>query len=275
LLVLAGADFTDFASHAKISDFTDTHLVDKHVFQFNVSVDVAHCIVEVLKTSDDLPEHHAYVIVWEGRAAVALENIKHGASGTELGDEVIGVGSVIGFEKRENVFVMKWRPNLSFVIKAPCFHFGIWLAGYVRTTYDLYGDDVPRRGSAGADCRKTSATDDGAKHIPGRDLTLVVRKDEGSVDVWAEGGEKECGRRRDVAHGAWGGQLVERIGVGKWFLVERASREKRGAEGVTVDEKPEVTYRFFSNVIVGCEWTWGDVVGVFCIGIAEDGIRAG
>jgi hypothetical protein len=56
--------------------------------------------VEVLKAPDDLPEHHAYVIVWEGRTAVTLEDIKHGASRTVLSEEVIGVWSVIGFEKR-------------------------------------------------------------------------------------------------------------------------------------------------------------------------------
>ena len=107
IFVVGRVDFTDFASHTKISNFTNAHFVNQHVLQFNISVNVAHCIMEVLKTSHDLPEHHADVIVWESRAAVTFENIKHRASGTVLSEEVVGVGSVMGFEKRKNMFVME------------------------------------------------------------------------------------------------------------------------------------------------------------------------
>lgn len=107
VFVLGRVDFTDFAGHAKIGDFTDAHFVDEHILQFNITVNISHHVMEVLKTSDDLPEHRPHVIVWEGRAAVTFENIEHRTSGTELGEEVIGVGSVMGFEKRKNVLVMK------------------------------------------------------------------------------------------------------------------------------------------------------------------------
>jgi len=105
--VIGGVEFADFASHAKISEFTDTHFVNQDILQLDVSVDITHCVMEVLKTPYDLPEHHAYVVVREGRVAITLENVKHRASGAELSDEVIGVGSVVGFEKGENVFVVK------------------------------------------------------------------------------------------------------------------------------------------------------------------------
>jgi len=107
LIVFDGIDFTDLAGHAKIGDFTDTHFVDQHILQLDVSVDVAHGVVDVLESSDDLPEHRAYVIVWEGGAAVALKDVVQGAGGAVLSDEVIGVGSMIELEQRKNVFVMK------------------------------------------------------------------------------------------------------------------------------------------------------------------------
>jgi hypothetical protein len=197
LVVDNRANFTDSAGHAKIGQFTDTHLVDQHVLQLDVSVDIAHYIMKVLETSHDLPEHHADIVMRKSRGTVALEDIEQGASRTELSDKVIGIGSVIGLEKGKNMFVMKWRPNLSFVIKALCFHIGVWLTGYVRATYDLYGDDISRRGSSGADCGKTTATDDGTEHIPSYCLTLIIWESNWGVDVWAEGGEKEGGR------GAW------------------------------------------------------------------------
>jgi hypothetical protein len=88
------------------------------------------------------------------------------------------------------------------VINAPCFRIGVWLSGYVRATYDLYSDDISGRGSSGANCRKASATDDGAKHISGDHLTLIVWKDDRSIDIWAEGGEEESSRGRgNLAHG--------------------------------------------------------------------------
>lgn len=107
LFVVGRVDFADFASHTKIGNFTNAHFVNQHVLQFDISVNIAHCIMEVLEASHDLPEHRPNVVVGEGRSTVALENVKEGASRTELGEEVIGVGSVIGFEKRENMFVMK------------------------------------------------------------------------------------------------------------------------------------------------------------------------
>ena len=76
LIVLGGINFTNFASHAKISNFTDTHLVDQHILQLDVTVDVTHCVVHVLEASDDLPEHHASVVVWETGMSVALEDIE-------------------------------------------------------------------------------------------------------------------------------------------------------------------------------------------------------
>lgn len=107
LVVLNRINLTDFARHAKISNFADAHFVDQHILQFDVPVDVAHGVMKVLKTPHDLPEHGAYVIVGEGRATVTLEDIEQGTGGTVLGDEVIGVGGVIGFEERKDVFVMK------------------------------------------------------------------------------------------------------------------------------------------------------------------------
>ena len=70
---------------------------------------------------------------------------------------------------------------------------GIWLAGYVRTTYNLDGDDISGRGSSGADGREATVADDGPEYIAGDGLALVVWKGGGSVDVWAEGGEEESG----------------------------------------------------------------------------------
>ena len=107
LIVLNRIDLADFASHAKVSNFANTHFVDQHILQLDVSVNVAHSIMHVLETPHDLPEHGAYVIVGEGRATVTLEDIEQGTGGTVLGDEVIGVGGVIGFEERKDVFVMK------------------------------------------------------------------------------------------------------------------------------------------------------------------------
>lgn len=107
MFVLGRVEFTDFASHAKIREFANTHFIDQQILQFDVSVDIAHYIMEVLKTSHDLPEHHPNVIMWEGRVTVALKNVKHRTSRTELGDEVIGIRGVMGFEKGEDMFVMK------------------------------------------------------------------------------------------------------------------------------------------------------------------------
>ena len=107
LVVLNGINLTNFARHAKISDFADTHFVDQHILQFDVSVNVAHGIMKVLKTPYDLPEHGAYVIVWKGGTTVTLEDIEQGTGWTVLSDEVIGVGSVIGLEERKDMFVME------------------------------------------------------------------------------------------------------------------------------------------------------------------------
>lgn len=128
LIVLDGADFTDFASHSKISNFADTHFVDQRILQLDISVDITHCIMEVLKTSHDLPKHHACIVMRKGGVAVAFENIKQGASRTELSNEVIGVGSMFEFEKGKDMFVVKGRPNLGLMVKALRFHFGVWLA---------------------------------------------------------------------------------------------------------------------------------------------------
>lgn len=190
LNVLGRINLADFASHAKISNFTDTRFVYQHILQLDVAVDIAHDIMEVLETPHDLPEHHAGVIVWKGGATVALENIKQGASRAILGNEVIGVEGVIGFKEGKNVLMMKRRPNLCFMIKALRFRFWIWLAGYVRATYDLYGDDISTRGSSGTDCGETATADDGSKYVPSYGLTLIVWKSDWSIDVWAEGGEE-------------------------------------------------------------------------------------
>lgn len=107
LVVFNRINLADFASHAKISNFAETHFVDEDVLQFDVSVNVSHGVVHVVETSDDLPEHGANVIVGKGRATVALEDVEQGASRAVLGDEVIGVGGMIGFEERKDVFVMK------------------------------------------------------------------------------------------------------------------------------------------------------------------------
>ena len=76
LVVLNRINLADFASHAKISNFADTHFVDQHVLQLDVSVDVAHSVMHVLETPYDLPEHHAHIVVWKGRTTVALEDIE-------------------------------------------------------------------------------------------------------------------------------------------------------------------------------------------------------
>lgn len=76
------------------------------------------------------------------------------------------------------------------MIKTPGFRFGIWLAGYVRTTYNLDGDNVSGGGSSGADCRKPTATNYRAERIPCHDLTFIVWKNEGGIDVWTEGREE-------------------------------------------------------------------------------------
>jgi hypothetical protein len=106
LVELNRINLTDFARHAKISNFADAHFIDQHILQFDVPMDVAH-VMKVLKASYDLPEHGAYVIVWKGGATVTLEDVKQGTGWAVLGDEVIGVGSVIGFEERKDMFVMK------------------------------------------------------------------------------------------------------------------------------------------------------------------------
>lgn len=74
--ILGGVNLTNFASHAKISDFADAHFVYQHVLQLDISVDVAGGMVEILETSHDLPEHRANVIMREGGVSVALENIE-------------------------------------------------------------------------------------------------------------------------------------------------------------------------------------------------------
>lgn len=107
LILLDRADFTDFASHSKIGNFADTHFIDQHILQLDISVDITHCIMEVLKTSHDLPKHHACIVMRKGGGTVAFENIKQGTSGTELSNEVIGVGGMFEFEKGKNVFVVK------------------------------------------------------------------------------------------------------------------------------------------------------------------------
>ena len=107
LIVLNGVNFPNFASHAKIGYFADTHFVDQHILQLDVSMYVAHGVVNILKTPHDLPEHRAYVVVREGGASVALEDIEQGAGGAILGDEVIGVAGVIDLEQGKDVFVME------------------------------------------------------------------------------------------------------------------------------------------------------------------------
>ena len=115
LVKLSRIDFTDSASHAEIGDFADTHFVDQHVLQLDISVNVAH-VVHVLKTSHDLPEHHASVIMWEAGATVTFEDVVQGASRTVLSDEVVGEWSMLVFEKRKGVFVMERRPDLGFMV---------------------------------------------------------------------------------------------------------------------------------------------------------------
>jgi hypothetical protein len=107
LVVLNRIDLTNFASHAKISNFTDAHLVDQDILQFDVSVNVTHGVVHVLEAPNDLPEHGAYVIVRKGRATVALEDVEQGTGWAVLGEEVIGVGGMIEFEEREDMLVME------------------------------------------------------------------------------------------------------------------------------------------------------------------------
>ena len=69
-------------------------------------------------------------------------------------------------------------------------------------TYNLYGDDISRRGSSSTDGREAALTDDGAKNITGDGLSFIIRKDDWGVDVWTEGGEEESGRGGGtVAHG--------------------------------------------------------------------------
>jgi hypothetical protein len=202
LVVLNGINFTDFASHAKVGNLTDTRFVDQNIFQLDVSMNVADGVVDVLETSHDLPEHHSYVIVWESGVTVALKDVVQGAGRAILSDEVIGVKRMLGLEQRQDVFVVERRPDLGFVVQALSFRFWIWLAGYVRATYDLYGDDISGRGSSGTDGGEAASTDDGAENITGDGLTLIIRKNDGGVDVWTEGGEEESGRRRGkVAHG--------------------------------------------------------------------------
>jgi len=75
LVKLSRIDFADSASHAEIGNFADTHFVNQHVLQLDVSVDVT-AFVHVLKASHDLPEHHSSVIVREAGATVALEDVE-------------------------------------------------------------------------------------------------------------------------------------------------------------------------------------------------------
>lgn len=79
------------------------------------------------------------------------------------------------------------------MIKALGFHFWIWLVGYVRTTYDFYGDNVSRRRSSDTDCGETAMADDGPKYTAGNGLTLVIWENDRGVDIWTEGGEEESG----------------------------------------------------------------------------------
>jgi len=81
------------------------------------------------------------------------------------------------------------------MIEALCFHIWVWLAGDVRATHNLYGDDIPGRGSSGADCGEATATDDGAKNIASCGLTLIIREDDRGINDWTEGGKEEGGGR--------------------------------------------------------------------------------
>ena len=116
LIVLNGINLANFAGHAKIGNLADTHFVDQDVLQLDIAVDVAHSVMHVLETSDDLPKHGAYVVVRKGGTAVALEDVKQGAFWAVLGDEEIGVGGMFGFEEGEDVLVVERGPDLGFVI---------------------------------------------------------------------------------------------------------------------------------------------------------------
>ena len=132
------------------------------------------------------------------------------------------------------------RPDLCFMVQALSFRFWIWLAGYVRATYDLYGDDISGRGSSGTDGGEAASTDDGAENITGDGLTLIIRKNDGGVDVWTEGGEEEsCRRGGNVAHGEGRGQLVKCVGACERPWVERVDGEEWISEGVDIDEVAE------------------------------------
>lgn len=107
LIVLNGISFTNFASHPKISNFADTHLVHQHVLQLDVSVDVSHGIMKILEASDDLPEHYARAIVWEAGATVALEDVVQRTGRAVLGNEVVGEGGMFVLEERQGVLVVE------------------------------------------------------------------------------------------------------------------------------------------------------------------------
>jgi hypothetical protein len=243
------------ARHAKVGNLTDTRFVDQNILQLDVSMNVADGVVDVLETSHDLPEHHPYVIVGESGVTVALRDVVQGADRTILSDDVIGVGRMPGFEQRQDVFVVERRPGLGFVVQVLCFRFWIWLARCVRATYDLYGDDISRRGSSSTDGQEAALTDDRSKNITGDGLTLVIRKDDWSADVWTEGGEEESGRRRgNFAHGEGRGWLVECFGACEGPWVGRVNGKSGLPKGWTLTNRPRPAGQHHRRG----EWPWGD-----------------
>jgi len=104
--------------HAEIADAAHAHLIDKHVFEFQVGMYKAQLLVEISHTTSNLAKHRTCVVQRESGTAIAFEDIVEGSGGTEKHEEEVGVGGLDEMEKREDVFVRKRFPYCGFIFQA-------------------------------------------------------------------------------------------------------------------------------------------------------------
>lgn len=122
--------------HTEITNFADAHVVNENVFEFDVTMDVVGCVVEVSETANDLSEHHTCVVVEEGWGSVSFEDIEERTGWTVESEEIICIIGADGGEEREDVFVRERGPDSGLSLQT-----GVSTRLKVGSTNDFYGSN--------------------------------------------------------------------------------------------------------------------------------------
>ena len=97
--------------HTEITNFADTHVVNEDVFEFDITMDVVGCVVEVSETANDLSEHHTCVVMEESWGSVSFEDVEERTGWTVESEEIVCIVGADGGEERKDVFVRERGPD--------------------------------------------------------------------------------------------------------------------------------------------------------------------